>query len=46
MSYTEDVPLIRHDVTGWSPIANQAEVIATPAVKVRRRAPKPVVVRR
>jgi hypothetical protein len=24
VSYTEDVPLIRHDVSGWEPIADQA----------------------
>jgi hypothetical protein len=44
VSYTEDVPLIRHDVTGWEPIADHAAVIATPAAKVRRRVRKPVAV--
>jgi hypothetical protein len=46
VSYTEGVPLIRHDVTGWESIADQAAVIATPVTKARRRAPKPVVVGR
>ena len=35
-AYHEDVPLIRHDVTGWEPIADQAAARAVPLVKARR----------
>ena len=36
MAYHESIPLIRHDVTGWEPIADQATARAVPLVKVRR----------
>jgi hypothetical protein len=45
VSYTEDVPLIRHDVTGWEPIADQATARAVPIEKPRRHTATTVVVR-
>lgn len=36
VTYHEDVPLIRHDVTGWEPIADQAAARAIPLEKVRQ----------
>jgi hypothetical protein len=44
VSYTEDVPLIRHDVTGWEPIADQATARAVPLEKPRRHTATTVVV--
>jgi hypothetical protein len=44
VSYTEDVPLIRHDLTGWEPIEDQAAARAIPLVKVRRPSVTTVVV--
>jgi hypothetical protein len=35
----EDVPLIRHDVTAWEPIADQAAARAVPLKKVRQVPP-------
>jgi hypothetical protein len=46
VAYHEPVPLIRHDVTGWEPIEDQAAVVVSPVAKVRRRSRKPVVVGR
>jgi hypothetical protein len=43
-SYTERIPLIRHDVTGWEPIADQAAARVLPLEKPRRRTPAPIVV--
>jgi hypothetical protein len=43
-SYTEDVPLICHDVVGWEPIADQAVARALPLEKVRRAGARAVVV--
>ena len=34
--YQEPIPLIRHDVTGWEPIADQTAARAAPLEKVRR----------
>ena len=36
VAYHEDIPLIRHDVTGWEPIADQAVARAAPLERVRR----------
>ena len=36
VAYHEDIPLIRHDVTDWEPIADQAAARAVPLVKIRR----------
>jgi hypothetical protein len=44
VSYTEDVPLIRHDVTGWEPITDQATARAVPIEKPRRRTATTVVI--
>jgi hypothetical protein len=44
VAYHEPVSLIRHDITGWEPIADQAAVIATPVAKVRGRVCKPLLV--
>jgi hypothetical protein len=35
-AYHESIPLIRHDVTGWEPIADQTAARAIPLVKVRQ----------
>jgi hypothetical protein len=35
-AYHEPIPLIRHDVTGWEPIADQAAARAVPLEQVRR----------
>jgi hypothetical protein len=43
VSYTEDVPLIRHDVTGWEPIADQATARGVP-LEPRRHTATTVVV--
>ena len=43
-NYTEDVPLIRHDVTSWEPIADQAAARAVPIEKPRHPAATTVVV--
>ena len=43
VAYHEDIPLIRHDVTGWEPIADQAAARAVPLVKVRRAGATTVV---
>jgi hypothetical protein len=44
VAYHEDVPLIRHDVTGWEPIADQAAARAVPFEKLRRPAATTIVV--
>jgi hypothetical protein len=44
VSYTEDVPLIRHDLTGWEPIEDQAAARAISLAKVRRPGATTVVV--
>jgi hypothetical protein len=36
VAYHEVIPLIRHDVTGWEPIADQAAARAVPLEKVRQ----------
>jgi hypothetical protein len=43
VAYHEPIPLIRHDVTGWEPIADQAEARAMPLVKVRQAGATTVV---
>jgi hypothetical protein len=43
VTYHEDVPLIRHDVTGWEPIADQAAARAIPLEKVRQAGATTVV---
>jgi hypothetical protein len=43
VAYHEDIPLIRHDVTGWEPIADQAAARAVPLVKVRQAGATTVV---
>jgi hypothetical protein len=43
VAYHEDIPLIRHDVTGWEPIADQAAARAVPLEKVRRAGATTVV---
>ena len=35
VAYHAEIPLIRHDVTGWEPIADQAAARAVPLEKVR-----------
>ena len=44
MAYHEDIPLIRHDVTGWEPIADQAAARAVPLEQVRRAGAAAMVV--
>ena len=44
VAYHEPIPLIRHDVTGWEPIADQAAARAVPLEKIRRRGATTVVV--
>jgi len=39
VAYHEDIPLVRHDVTGWEPIADQAAARAVPLEKVRQVPP-------
>jgi hypothetical protein len=41
VAYHEPIPLIRHDVTGWEPIAAQAAARAIRLVKVVRQVPRP-----
>jgi hypothetical protein len=44
VAYHESIPLIRHDVTGWEPTADQAAARAIPLVKVRQAGATTVVV--
>ena len=44
VAYLEDIPLIRHDVTGWEPIADQAAARAVPLEKIRRAGATAMVV--
>jgi hypothetical protein len=37
VAYREDIPLIRHDVTGWEPIADQAAARAAGEGQVATR---------
>jgi hypothetical protein len=46
VAYHEAIPLIRHDVTGWEPIEDQAAARAIPLVKVRQAGATIVVVGR
>ena len=43
VAYHEDIPLVRHDVTGWEPIADQAAARAIPLAKVRQAGATAVV---
>ena len=43
-AYHDPIPLIRHDVTGWEPIADQAAARAVPLEQVRRAGATTVVV--
>jgi hypothetical protein len=43
VAYHEPIPLIRHDVTGWEPIADQAAARAMPLEKVRQTGATTVV---
>jgi hypothetical protein len=45
VSYTEDVPLIRHDVTDWEPIEDQPAARAVPIEKPRRPGDPAIVMR-
>jgi hypothetical protein len=40
IAYHEDIPLIRHDLTGWEPIEDQAAAKAVRLAK-GRQAPRP-----
>jgi hypothetical protein len=44
VAYHKPIPLIRHDVTGWEPIADQAAARAVPLEQVRRAGATTVVV--
>jgi hypothetical protein len=44
VAYQEPIPLIRHDVTGWEPIADQTAARAAPLERVRRAGATTVVV--
>ena len=44
VAYHEAIPLIRHDVAGWEPIADQAAARAVPLEKPGRPAATTVVV--
>ena len=44
VAYHEDIPLIRHDVTGWEPIVDQAAARAVPLEQVRLAGPPTMVV--
>ena len=44
VAYHEAIPLIRHDVTGWEPIEDQAAARAVPLKKPRRPAATTIVV--
>jgi hypothetical protein len=46
VAYHEPIPLIRHDVTGWEPIADQAAARAMPLEKVRQTGATTVVLGR
>jgi hypothetical protein len=43
VAYHEPIPLVRHDVTGWEPIADQAVAKAVPLEKVRQAGATTVV---
>jgi hypothetical protein len=43
VAYHENIPLIRHDVTGWEPIADQAAARAIPLERVRQAGAATVV---
>jgi hypothetical protein len=43
VAYHEPIPLIRHDVTGWEPIADQAAAKAAPLETIRRAGATTVV---
>jgi hypothetical protein len=44
VSSAEDVPLVRHDATGWESIADQVAAKAVPVEKPRRTAATTIVV--
>jgi hypothetical protein len=41
VAYHEPIPLIRHDVAGWEPIADQAAARAVPLEQVGGQGPRP-----
>jgi hypothetical protein len=41
VAYHKSIPLIRHDVMSWEPIADQAAARAVPLVKAARRPTAP-----
>ena len=43
MAYHKSIPLIRHDVMSWEPIADQAAARAVPLEKVRQAGATTVV---
>ena len=44
VAYHESIPLIRHDLTGWEPIADQSAARAVALVKVRQTGATTVVI--